>query len=174
MLAGAVAIVVVGVWPAGALRLVAPVVGTGVVDGLPAIAAAAGALALFVAILALVRRALLRGRDVRADVTWGCGYRGEASRTQYTAASFADPLIAPFARLVHRRAHVEGPDGYFPTGARYEEQIEDLAGARLLVPATRRFAAALGRLRVIQQGRVQLYLTYVLITLIVLLIWQLR
>jgi len=46
------------------------------------------------------------------------------------------------------------------------------AGERLLVPAVRRVLDAAGRLRVLQAGRIQLYLAYVLATLLVLLVWQ--
>ena len=47
-----------------------------------------------------------------------------------------------------------------------------MAGERVLVPAVRRVVGLLGRVRVLQQGRIQLYLAYVLLTLLVLLVWQ--
>ena len=93
---------------------------------------------------------------------------------QYTAASFAQPVLAPFGGAVSARACDEaGPDGYFPAKARYEEHAGDMAGERFLVPATRRVVEALSRLKAIQQGRLQLYLVYIAVTLVVLLVWQL-
>jgi hypothetical protein len=48
-----------------------------------------------------------------------------------------------------------------------------MAGERFLVPATGRIVRALSRLKVIQQGRIQLYLVYIAVTLVALLAWQL-
>jgi hypothetical protein len=136
--------------------------------------ARAASLTLVVAlVLAWARNALLRRRGARPDVTWACGFAPVTPRMQYTASSFADPLIRPFARVVHLQVRADGPEGFFPAGARYEERIGDVAGERLLVPASRRIVATLGRLRVLQHGRIQLYLVYVAATLVLLLVWQL-
>jgi hypothetical protein len=91
---------------------------------------------------------------------------------QYTAASFAQPVLAPFGGVIHRTTLAERPSGYFPHSARVEEHVADMAGEHLLVPLVRRFLRDAGRLRVLQQGRIQLYLAYVLVTLLVLLVWQ--
>jgi hypothetical protein len=48
-----------------------------------------------------------------------------------------------------------------------------MAGERVLVPAWRHFLRAARRLRVIQHGRMQLYLVYILATLVALVLWQL-
>jgi hypothetical protein len=93
---------------------------------------------------------------------------------QYTAASFAQPILALFAPVIHSRVEQHGPDGYFPAKARYEEHPGDVAGERVLLPATRRVVRALSRLHAIQQGRLQLYLVYIAVTLVVLLVWQLE
>jgi len=93
---------------------------------------------------------------------------------QYTASSFAQPLLSPFrpALLIHERG--KKIDGLFPASARFEQHVGDLAGERWLVPAVRRSVALLSRLRVLQHGRVHLYLVYILVALVVLLAWQLR
>jgi hypothetical protein len=143
------------------------------VGPLGAITRVAVVLLALVALLALLRRALLRGRSVAHAATWGCGYAAPTPRMQYTAASFAEPVLEPFGGAVPRRVHEVRPDGYFPEKARYEEHAGDMAGERFLVPATRRTVKALSRLKVIQQGRLQLYLVYIAVTLVVLLVWQL-
>lgn len=182
MIAGAVLCVAVGVLPAVAVRVVAPAavqigalaaVPSGVIGVLPRLTLIAAILVGVVAALAAVRAALLAGRPVRREPTWGCGYPAATARMQYTAASFAGPVLAPFARLVQRTVHAEPPTGYFPAHARYEEHVGDMAGERLLVPVVRRVLSAAGRIRVLQQGRMQLYLAYVLVTLLLLLVWQL-
>jgi hydrogenase-4 component B len=182
MLLGALLCIGIGLHPAGALRLVIPAValvgrmpGLSLDASLPLLAVSrlAFVLALVVAALALLRWALLRRREVTQGATWGCGYSAPSPRMQYTASSFAQPLLAPFAAITQVRVTENGPSGYFPAEARYEEQIGDVAGERLLIPGTRRVVRALSRLRVIQQGRVQLYIVYIVATLVALLIFEL-
>jgi hypothetical protein len=92
---------------------------------------------------------------------------------QYTGASFAQPILALFAPVIHSRVDQRGPDGCFPARAHYGEHLGDMAGERVLLPATRRVVRALSRIHAIQQGRLQLYLVYIAVTLVVLLVWQL-
>jgi formate hydrogenlyase subunit 3/multisubunit Na+/H+ antiporter MnhD subunit len=182
MLVGALLCVAIGLWPLGALRLVLPAaqlaggiapLATDASAPLLAMSRVAFVLALLIAVLALLRYALLRKREVTQGVTWSCGYAAPSARMQYTASSFAQPLLATFAPIVHVRTQQHGPSGYFPASAHYEEHIADVAGEQLLIPGTRRLVRALSRLRVIQQGRVQLYVIYIVATLVVLLFWQL-
>jgi hydrogenase-4 component B len=125
------------------------------------------------AVLAVVRAVLLRRREVRSAATWGCGYEAPNPRMQYTAASFAAPTLEPFAVLLHGLRHEEKPTGYFPGRARHEVHYGDAAGERLLVPLLRRITRVLERFRVIHHGRLQLYLVYILVTLVALMAWQL-
>lgn len=182
MILGSLFCVVIGVWPAGALRLVAPAANS--LTRLPAVpATVAGPLAAITrmavvllalaGLLTLLRRAVLSGRSVVRGATWGCGYAHPNPRMQYTASSFAEPVLEPFAAAMPRGVRQDGPEGYFPARAAYEEHLGDMAGERFLVPATRRVVHALSRLKVIQQGRLQIYLVYIAVTLVALLIWQL-
>ena len=182
MIAGALFCIAIGIWPTGALRLIAPAATfvarvtaapSDAVGPLLAITRVAVVLLVLIAVLALLRLVLLRGRPVTRAATWGCGYIAPTTRMQYTAVSFAKPLLTPFAPVIHARVYEEGPTGYFPANANYEEHLGDMAGERFLRPGTRRVVRALSRLRVIQQGRVQLYLVYIAVTLVLLLIWQL-
>ncbi|HTN50855.1 MAG TPA: proton-conducting transporter membrane subunit [Anaeromyxobacter sp.] len=149
---------------------VAPGTGLG---PLAAVTRVAWVLLLLVAALALVRLRLLSGREVRSGPVWGCGYEAPSPRMQYTATAFPDPALGLFGGLLSRTVEREGPEGYFPARARYEERRADAAGDRFVLPLYRRFLEALGRVRVLQGGRLQLYLLYVLVTLVVLLAWQL-
>jgi hydrogenase-4 component B len=181
MLVGAFLCLAIGLWPAGAVRIVAPAASfLGKMSGaspdagsLSAITRVGAVLLALVVLLGLVRLALLRGRKVSRAATWGCGYAAGSPRMQYTAVSFAQPILALFAPVIHSRVDQQGPDGYFPAKAHYEEHLGDMAGERLLLPATRRVVRGLSRLHAIQQGRLQLYLVYIAVTLVVLLVWQL-
>ncbi|MFH0900139.1 MAG: proton-conducting transporter membrane subunit, partial [Pseudomonadota bacterium] len=146
----------------------APLEGVGALQG---VVHAAAALVVVTALLVLLRRLLLRGREVTHAPTWGCGYPDPTPRMQYTAASFAEPVLAPFSVVFARRSCGEPPSGPFPRHAAHHEHLEDRA-ARVLVPAVQRVTAKLAGIGRWQGGGVQLYLTYVLATLVVLLGWQ--
>jgi hydrogenase-4 component B len=179
MVVGSFLCVAIGFWPLAGLSLAAPAAiaqagGSSVATGLGSLTAITRITAVLLGLtglLMLLRRSLLRGRRVVTAPTWGCGYANPTPRMQYTAASFAEPLLEPFAGAIPRWIHREGPDGYFPAAARYEEHPGDVAGERFLVPATRRVIRAFSRLRVIQQGRLQIYLVYIAVTLVTLLLW---
>ena len=182
MMISALLCLALGLWPAGAVRLVAPAVAellglqAGSEPGLGMIAAITRAslvLAGGVALLTLARAALLSRRRVVRRATWGCGYEAPSPRMQYTAASFAQPLLEPFAVLVSARLEREGPEGCFPAAARYERHVGDMAGERFLSPLYHRVLAVFSRVRGLQHGRLQIYLAYILVTLVVLLVWQL-
>jgi hydrogenase-4 component B len=171
----------IGLWPAGVLALLAPaasqLVGAephSLAPGPPvAVTTIASLLIVVTAILAFVRSRLLAGRKVESAPTWGCGYAHPTARMQYSATSFADPALAPFAAALQIRSHGELPKGVFPTPVRYEQHVGDMAGERVLVPLCRRFLNAAGRVQAIQHWRMQLYLMYVLCTLVALVVWQL-
>jgi len=181
MVLGASLCVLLGAAPLVAVALVAPAaVEVGGLAAAPAdFAGALGSITLvavvlagLVAALALARAALVRGRPEPVVPTWACGYVGVTPRMQYTAASFAEPVLAPFGSLIARTIHAERPAGFFPVSAAYREHVYDVAGERVLLPAARRVLGVFRRLRVLQQGRIQLYLAYILLTLLLLLTWQ--
>lgn len=182
MLVGAVLCLAIGLWPQAALQIVARpaqvLVGTtagadAMLGLLLPITRVALVLVGLAAVLTLLRWGLLRRREVAVGSTWGCGYEAPTARMQYTAASFAEPILDPFEATLHRPVHENPVRGYFPEEAHYERHPKDVVGDRVLVPAARRLIAALARIQIIQHGRVQLYLVYILVTVIVLLVWQL-
>ena len=119
---------------------------------------------------ALVRSRILRRRDVRRSVTWDCGYAAPSPRMQYTASSFSEPVLEPFVVLTRASITFRRPQGYFPGEARYEE-IVDEAGSTALTSLGAFTAEMLSRVTALQLGRIQIYLLYMLITLIAVLLW---
>jgi formate hydrogenlyase subunit 3/multisubunit Na+/H+ antiporter MnhD subunit len=135
-------------------------------------AGGAGILAL-VTLLALVRLALLRGREVGEGGTWGCGYAQPTARMQYTSSSFAQPLTELFAPVLRTRRRLDAPAGLFPKGASLATETPDVCREALFRPAFLLVGWALARLGWLQQGRVHLYVLYIALTLLVLLVWKL-
>jgi hydrogenase-4 component B len=62
----------------------------------------------------LLRRGLLRGRDLRHGPTWDCGYIAPTARIQYTYSSFAQPLADMFRALTGSFGQATRPWGFSP------------------------------------------------------------
>ena len=121
----------------------------------------AGILVLVFALVALVMRWLRSRTASRVYETWGCGYARPTSRMQYTASSFAAPLVGLFNGLSGVRAH---------RGATvFHTEPYDLVLDRVVSPAWASVQRAAIRLRGLQQGRLRTYLLYVVATVTVLL-----
>lgn len=114
-----------------------------------------------------------RGRTDRAAPTWGCGVE-LTPRTEYTATAFANPFRIVFRQLLQPRRQVEADyevAPYFACSLRYRGAITPIFETYLYRPVTQTLLATARRARGIQAGSVQLYLGYMLATLIILLFW---
>ncbi|MBI3072637.1 MAG: hydrogenase [Deltaproteobacteria bacterium] len=178
----AILCVVIGVAPLAVVPLLsAPtqtLVGTSVdlsaaFGPLPSVMLIVAVLAGIALALALLRRALLRGREVRTAPTWGCAYESPSPRMQYTGTSFSAPLVESMSLFVSPTRTTNGPTGYFPTSATHHESTHDIAAERVVLPGIRAFVAGLSWIRRLQRGRLHLYVVYVFAVLVILLIWQL-
>jgi formate hydrogenlyase subunit 3/multisubunit Na+/H+ antiporter MnhD subunit len=161
----------VGAFTAGSGLPVADALGEAL--GPLAMVAWAGAMVLAVAaFLAVARRRLLARRIVAEAGTWDCGYAAPTARMQYTASSFAAPLVSYFNVVLGTRRKQGAVRGYFPRHGAFGTRVPDLFATRLLGPVFRGVSGLLGRLRGLQAGRAQLYVAYVAAMLIALLLWE--
>ena len=132
-----------------------------------------GALIVTASLLAVARRLMLASREVSVDVTWDCGYAKPSPRMQYTASSFAQPLTNAFGLLLQNRRTLIAPQGLFPKEASLTVDTPDPYQTYLFRPLFVNAGSSFARLRPLQQGKVQLYILYIALTLIALLLWQL-
>ncbi|MBK9062343.1 MAG: hydrogenase [Acidobacteria bacterium] len=175
----ALACVVIGLWPAGAAGLGRDAAGAlllghagsradadlGALGGIPLL------LVVFLAAMGLAAAA--RARRAARTTTWDCGYASGGPRIQYTASSFAQMLVGMFRWAVLPDEHRPSVAGPFPAaGERFESHAPDPVLDRLLLPGLTRGRSFLGLARVIQAGRIQAYLLYIVVTLVVLLAWS--
>ena len=86
--------------------------------------------------LALIRRLLLRNRELVRTGTWDCGYVKPTARMQYTASSFAQPLVDMFSALVASRRRGAPIDTLFPAEARYSTETPDAPPSASSVPGS--------------------------------------
>jgi hydrogenase-4 component B len=170
---------VIGLWPAGAARLAggaagALLLGRAGTKSDPDLGALGGIPLLLLGMLVIAGVAAARWtRPATRTTTWDCGYAASSPRIQYTASSFAQTLVRLFRWAVHPKEHRPNLSGPFPAaGERFESHAPDPVLDRILRPGLTRVRSLLGRTHAIQAGRIQAYLLYIVVTLVVLLAWS--
>lgn len=169
------------------LSLLGPAVGTvmGTMIALPAdaawmgaalwkIAAISAGLLVLASLLAFARVRLLAGRCVTQAVTWDCGYAAPTARMQYTASSFADPIMRLFHTFLRPHRRLAPPEGCFPAASSFASETPDVCHERMYRPAFVAVERLLARVRCFQHGRLNLYILYIVLALVALLLWKLR
>ncbi len=136
-----------------------------------ALAAAAGIGALF---LCRRHRDHIGHRAPAANAlpTWDCGYSLPTPAMQYTSSSFAQILVSLFGWILLPKTHAACCRGPFPPPASFHSHVPDTVLDRAVVPTFRSIAWAFSWFRLLQRGKINAYLFYIFITLLVLLLWK--
>ena len=134
-----------------------------------------GILLLFVilfGILLIILKAWVGKSERRYDKTWNCG-TPLAPTMSYTGTSFSHPVLMIFKHLYKPKRSIEvyKEYNYFPKKIRHRLLTISLIETILYQPLVRLTVFFSKRLRSIQSGNLQSYLTYMIITLIILLLW---
>ncbi len=145
---------------------IAPVSGTfdGVAELMSTLWMPMGVFLATAVILLAIRGRLPKGRS---NTTWGCGFSRPTSAMQYTGSSYSWSMLSAFRQLVRpvRCVMAESRES-FPAPSDLETTQEDLALDRMYRPLFVRLAHLCERCWPLQQGRVQLYLAYVVATIL--------
>jgi formate hydrogenlyase subunit 3/multisubunit Na+/H+ antiporter MnhD subunit len=127
---------------------------------------------LLVGVIHLLRERILSGREVEIRETWGCGYDRIDSKMQYTASSFAEPIMTFSKPLSGRRASESIDKSFFPASSSLKTTTKD--------PLMETISSMYGklqnlflRMKVIQHGNVHLYVLYIVVALLAALVWGL-
>ncbi len=107
-----------------------------------------------------------------ATFTWDCGYALPTPRMQYSASSFAQILGELFRRVLHADVDAPSLESPFPKEARFESHVPDPMLDRVILPAVDRGRRGFDVARVFQTGHIQMYLVYIVITVVILLAWS--
>ena len=177
----AAACVLLGLWPAGIAPLLAraaaiaapgpvPAMSLAQLASLRTVGVAALAIVLLLAVVNFLLKRRLAAAPATAGPTWGCGYARPTARMQYTASSFARGPVGYFRWALLPRLKGAPVAKLFPVAARFESHVLDTVLDRAVVPAFRAGAWIARQGRILQQGRIQLYLLYVVATLVALLL----
>jgi hydrogenase-4 component B len=122
-------------------------------------------------LMAMVIGGKLRKRFYK---TWGCGIPLKP-RMEYTATGFSQPIKQVFSTIYRPTVKLETElleeSHYFSKRMHFETHIEPVFQKYLYDPVVQSLNAIADRLRVVQTGSLQLYLSYIFVTLLLLLLW---
>lgn len=125
--------------------------------------------ALLCALFWWLRTLAYKDKPISYTCTWGCGYTKASPRIQYTGSSFTASILTFFRPFATIHEEIQEPAGVFPTKARYHSFIADIAETfaiqRIAMPIVR----VLRSLRWIQQGSLQVYISYIVLAIAALL-----
>ncbi len=188
MVVGSLAVVGLGMVPGPLARGLAGVVdatgigttGTAGVD-LSALGAVLNpvALTILAALVTLPVLAVTAAVAERAPRTtevpaWGCGQIRDSARTQYTATSYAEPLIRVFDDAVQPGRDVQvdhvSESRFLAEQVRYSQTIGDVVEERAYRPVIRLADRVADAARRVQNGSLQRYLGFALAALVVVLV----
>jgi hydrogenase-4 component B len=132
---------------------------------------------VFVSIIAVVLIAWLLLHATRATIhrvpIWDCGFEKLDPRMQYNATSFSMPIRRIFGFLfrIREEAQAVGPVRHpaYPEGLQYRLRIRDRFWYWLYQPVADGAFYIARKVGLLQQGRIQVYLLYSFVTIIVLL-----
>jgi hydrogenase-4 component B len=134
----------------------------------------------FIGILTVVITVYLllhsRSGAIRRVPLWDCGFEKITSRMQYTATSFAMPLRRIFGFLFsikeNVRQHPSTSHPAFPDRIHHHLRVRDRFWTLIYQPVINASFWLSRRIGRMQQGRIQIYLIYSFITILVLLIFS--
>ena len=107
-----------------------------------------------------------------AEERWISPWAVPSERMQYTAASFASPLLLVFRRVLFPRVSKHEAHGAFPAPPAAHSETPDLAEHYGFRPLLTGLLRACRPVRLLQVGPVQLQILYVVVALASLLLWK--
>jgi hydrogenase-4 component B len=127
-------------------------------------------LILLVLMMYLIKKLATGNKIIYSHPTWGCGYTGGSSKLQYTASSFVrtyTELIKPIVKSDKTRTEMKGviPDFTFK-----ENHFHDKIETGMVNWPVRIGRAFLGRFKFLQNGRVQFYVLYGVVFILIIIV----
>ncbi len=133
--------------------------------------------AAFAGIAAILTGWKLRRARVVRGPAWDCGLPGLTAENQYTATAFSKPIRLIFAAFYRPKRQIYPEfdvSPYYPSAIRFESEIEATFETRVYGPLKSWIFVVARRMRAIQAGSVHAYLAYIFVTLIALLLFEVR
>ena len=118
--------------------------------------------------LLLWRRARTLPQEVSG--TWGCGYLSPTPRMQYSASSFGAMLVHCFRGVLLPEVHRKEVEGIFPEKGRFSSHVPEAVLERAYLPFLEYLYRKSAPVRRMQHGRLNIYIFYSFMTLVLLLV----
>ncbi len=132
------------------------------------------AIAISIPVLAKARRAAQKNPRRHVDLTWGSGGMRVSSRMQYTATSYAEPLSRIFDDVLKPERDIvmthAAESQYLVEHVRFRQQVTDVFEAKIFSPILRCLDDVGTKARKLQNGRIQVYLGYSFVALLIVLL----
>lgn len=119
----------------------------------------------------LIQKAFYRKKVIDKGSTWGCGFTQPTVKMQYTGTSYAMSVVDFFRPFVQIRTKYSGINRIFPGQTTYKTHVDDIAETALIDRIVSPLLYLLSKFRWIQHGHIQLYIAYIIVTIIVLLLF---
>ncbi|MDD4701311.1 MAG: proton-conducting transporter membrane subunit [Desulfovibrio sp.] len=133
-----------------------------------------GSIALGLALAGIIlRKRMLKRRKLASMPTWGCGYQGGTARIQYTDAAFSEPLAKVFAPGMGLKVRMNLDSSLFPKNGTFNVSAPDRLRSGFYTPLFEAVERLCNACKIIQHGKIHLYILYILATVVGLLIWGL-
>jgi formate hydrogenlyase subunit 3/multisubunit Na+/H+ antiporter MnhD subunit len=142
------------------------------ISNLTGISIAGGAFVLMVTGILLYRNYHLKSRAVKNGPVWSCGYTATSPKQQYTSASFAynfNHLAKPVLQT-RKIMNDIGEEEIFPGKRSFRSESEDIYKRYLIDKPVDLVSKLLKRIAVMQTGRIQDYILYAFVFMLVVLI----
>ncbi len=124
---------------------------------------------LLAIIVFFVRKYFINKRINAIEPTWGCGYIASTAKLQYTASSFIRTYSKLFGMILlfHKKEKVI--TGIFPDKGYFESHPYDKIEKWLIDKPIMAFKSFLGRFLFLQNGRLQVYILYGIIFVVLVI-----
>lgn len=119
----------------------------------------------------LLRKIFYMKKTITSRSTWGCGFTRPTVKIQYTGTSYGMSVVEFFRPFIHIRTYSLGINRIFPRPTSYTTRVDDIAETALMDRIVSPVLYLLAKLRWIQHGHIQLYIGYIIVTIIVLLLF---
>ena len=133
-------------------------------------------LIVIVGVIFFASRFLLRKARVTKGKTWDCGYYSLTPRTEYTATAFSKPfrIAFNFFLLPYRKTEKIRESFYHVKYFKYELYTTPIFKQYMYKPVLGSVMRIAGKLKKLQAGSIHLYISYIFITMLVLIIFMNR
>lgn len=120
-------------------------------------------------VVIIVRRLVNSNKKIGKEETWGCGYSAPNNKMQYTASSFVRSYRKLAEPVLMFKKNKKEINGIFPSEGEHEIHPMDKIEEYLIQQPLRQFRLFLSKFLFLQNGKLQFYVLYGMIFIMVII-----